>query len=151
MDEVPVDIIEDRIAKKINKKKAKMESELKKAFGIELDDPKFNILDYEVPEPRPRKLNRNEPDIFRQVHPMAGPMMGMGPPGMLPPPPMFGLPHGMHGIARPPMRPPPGYLIPMTGRPPLMPMGGGPRMPHPNVQSPSAEGAPTDGDSITTK
>ena len=55
MDEVPVDIIEDRIAKKINKKKAKMEAELKKAFGIDLDDPKFNLADYDVPEPRPRK------------------------------------------------------------------------------------------------
>ena len=100
MDEVPVEIIEDRIAKKINKKKAKMEAELKKAFGIDLDDPKFNILDYEVPEPRPRKLNRSGPDIFRQVHPMGGPMMGM--PGMLPPLlGMFGPPPGMVGMPRP--------------------------------------------------
>ena len=52
MDEVPVDIIEDRIAKKINKKKIKMENELKKAFGIDLDDPKFNLADYDIPEPR---------------------------------------------------------------------------------------------------
>ena len=65
MDEVPVDIIEDRIAKKINKKKAKMEAELKKAFGIDLDDAKFNLEEYDVPEPRPRKLNRKEPDMFR--------------------------------------------------------------------------------------
>ena len=52
MDEVPVDIIEDRIAKKINKKKIKMENELKKAFGIDLDDTKFNLADYDIPEPR---------------------------------------------------------------------------------------------------
>ena len=52
MDEVPVDIIEDRIAKKINKKKIKMENELKKAFGIDLDDAKFNLADYDIPEPR---------------------------------------------------------------------------------------------------
>lgn len=64
MEEVPVDIIEDRIAKKINKKKTKMESELKKTFGIDLDDPKFSLTEYDVPEPRPRRI-RQEPDIFR--------------------------------------------------------------------------------------
>lgn len=68
MEEVPVEIIEDRLAKKIKKKIAKMESELKKSFGIDLDDAKFQIADFEVPEPRPRKLNRREPDIFRQMH-----------------------------------------------------------------------------------
>lgn len=41
MEEVPVEIIEDRLAKKIKKKIAKMEGELKRAFGIELDDTKF--------------------------------------------------------------------------------------------------------------
>ena len=103
MDEVPVDIIEDRIAKKINKKKVKMEKELKNAFGIDLDDPKFNLADYDVPEPRGRKLNRTEPDIFRQVHPM--PMMPP-PLGMMPPPGMFG--------------PPPPGMAPPMGRPPMM-------------------------------
>ena len=127
MDEVPVEIIEDRIAKKINKKKAKMDNELKKAFGIDLDDAKFNIADYEVPEPRPRKMNRSEPDIFRQIPP---PMMGAPPPGfpgpggmpMPPPPGMFAYPPGMP--PRPPMgiAPPPGYRMPhpMHGRPPMM-------------------------------
>lgn len=139
MDEVPVDIIEDRIAKKINKKKTKMENELKKAFGIDLDDAKFNLEDFDVPEPRGRKLNRKEPDIFRQIahHPMVGPpMMGMPPPGMMPPPPgMFVNPN----MVRPPMiPPPPGYRMPMPvgGRPPMMPppMGAvNPRMPHPPV------------------
>lgn len=96
MDEVPVDIIEDRIAKKIKKKKTKMENELKKAFGIDLDDPKFNLADYDVPEPRGRKLNRKEPDVFRLIH-HPHPMIGLNqPPGMLPPPPgMFGPPPGM--------------------------------------------------------
>ena len=145
MEEVPVDIIEDRVAKKINKKKAKMENELKKAFGIDLDDPKFNLADYEVPEPRPRRLNRTEPDIYRQVQPMVGPMMGMPPPGMLPPPPgMFGPPPGMHpAMGRPPMiPPPPGYPMQMPGRPPLIPpmdANGNPRAPpqmQPSVQSP---------------
>ena len=65
MEEVPVEIIEDRLAKKIKKKIAKMEGELKRAFGIELDDSKFSLADYDVPEPRPRKLNRKEPDVFR--------------------------------------------------------------------------------------
>ena len=150
MDEVPVDIIEDRIAKKINKKKAKMEAELKKAFGIDLDDPKFNLADYDVPEPRPRKLNRTEPDIFRQIHhPMVAgpPMLGLPPPpGMMPPPPgIFGPPPGMPHLQRPPMIPPPGYRMPppMPGRgPPMMPpMGANPRMPVPPVavQSPPNE------------
>jgi len=136
MEEVPVDIIEDRLAKKINKKKAKMESELKKEHGIDLDDPKFNIADYEVAEPRPRKLNRKEPDIYRQIHaPM--PMMRMAPhPGMMPPPGMFGPPPGMApAMGRPPMiPPPPGYRMPpMPGRPPMGApmMPGNVRMPHP--------------------
>ena len=150
MDEVPVDIIEDRIAKKINKKKAKMENELKKAFGIDLDDKNFNLADYDVPEPRPRKLNRTEPDIFRQIHhPMVTgpPMLGLPPPpGMMPPPPgIFGPPPGMPHLQRPPMIPPHGYRMPppMPGRgPPMMPpMGANPRMPPPPaaVQSPPNE------------
>ena len=149
MDEVPVDIIEDRIAKKINKKKTKMENELKKAFGIDLDDAKFNLADYDAPEPRARKLNRKEPDIYRQIHPMVGPMMGIAPPpGMMPPPGMFRPPPGMPLMQRPPMGPPPpGYHMPpgMPGRgpPPMMPpMGANPRMPHPaSVQSPPPESA----------
>lgn len=158
MEEVPVEIIEDRVAKKINKKKAKMESELKKAFGIDLDDPKFNLADYDVPEPRPRKL-RKEPDIFRQVLPM-GHLIPISMPGMLPPPPgMFGPPPRMPGPGMPPrpgmIPPPPGYHMPMPGRPSHLPMGG-PRMAQPNVQSPTAvaEGAPSSkdaGDVSSTK
>jgi len=157
MDEVPVDIIEDRIAKKINKKKTKMENELKKAFGIDLDDPKFNLADYDAPEPRAQKLNRKEPDIYRQIHPMVGPppMMGLAAlPGMIPPPPgMFvGPPPGMPHMQRPPMiPPPPGYRMPppMPGRGPpppgmMPPMGANnPRMPPPPnvpIQSPPPEG-----------
>mmetsp|Transcript_21647 Transcript_21647/g.26595 ORF Transcript_21647/g.26595 Transcript_21647/m.26595 type:complete len:97 (+) Transcript_21647:198-488(+) len=67
MEEVPVEIIEDRLAKKIKKKIAKMEADLKKSFGIDLDDAKFQLTDYDAPEPRARKLNRREPDIFRQM------------------------------------------------------------------------------------
>ena len=143
MEEVPVEIIEDRLAKKIKKKIAKMEAELKKSFGIDLDDPKFQIADYDVPEPRPQKRARREPDIFRQMHqPMMGPMMGMGPPmGMMPPPGMMMPPPpgmGPH-MGRPPMMPPPpGYMMPMAGRGPPPPgmippphMGVNPRMPAP--------------------
>ena len=159
MDEVPVDIIEDRIAKKIKKKKTKMENELKKAYGIDLDDPKFNLADYDAPEPRPRKLNRKEPDIFRQFHP---PPMLAPPPGMLPPPPhphhpgMFGPPPGMPHMQRGPgphmIPPPPGYRMPppMPGRGmiPPPPMGGRvvsggppPPMPQTHPVSPGAAGA----------
>ena len=53
MDEVPVQIIEERITKNIRKKLSKLESQLKKQYGIDLDDSKFNLADYEVPQPRP--------------------------------------------------------------------------------------------------
>ena len=55
MDEVPAEVIEERLAKKINKKKIKLEQELKKVYGIDLDDPKFDLADYEIPDIRPRK------------------------------------------------------------------------------------------------
>ena len=55
MEGVPTEIIEERLAKKIRKKKNKLEAELKKRFEIDLDDPKFDLNDFEVPEPRPRK------------------------------------------------------------------------------------------------
>ena len=147
MEEVPIDIINDRLAKKIKKKIAKMEGELKKSFGIDLDDPKFNPADYDIPEPRPRKLNRKEPDIYRQIRPM-GPLVGLPPPppgmmGPIPPgfmaggPPPPRPPMGAPPMAGPPMAgrppfPPPPYGMPMHGRgapPPMMPMGPGANAP----------------------
>jgi hypothetical protein len=53
MEGVPAQVIEDRLGKKIRKKKNKLEAELKKKFMIDLDDAKFDIRDYEIPEPRP--------------------------------------------------------------------------------------------------
>ena len=81
-------------------------------------------------------------------------MMGMPPPGMLPPPPgMFGPPPGM-GMARPPFPPHghPAYGMrpPMPGRPPMMPMGANPRMPHPPLP-PNQQAAPTPTDSEEQK
>ena len=55
MEGVPTEVIEERLAKKINKKKIKLEQELKKVYGIDLDDPKFDLADYEIPDIRPRK------------------------------------------------------------------------------------------------
>ena len=55
MDEVPAEIIEERLAKKINRKKFKLEQDLKKNHGIDLDDPKFDLDSYEIPDLRPRK------------------------------------------------------------------------------------------------
>jgi hypothetical protein len=55
MEGVPTEVIEERLAKKVRKKKNKLEAELKKKYGVDLDDEKFDIRDYEVPEPRPQK------------------------------------------------------------------------------------------------
>ena len=60
MDEVPAEIIQERLAKKINKKKIKLEQELKKVYNIDLDDPKFDLADYEIPDIRPRKRQKTE-------------------------------------------------------------------------------------------
>ena len=152
MDEVPAEVIEERLAKKINKKKIKLEQELKKVYGIDLDDPKFDLADYDIPDPRPRKRQRTENAmIFGHFHPVGAPMTGgpiagappmpnqfMPPPGMFPPPP--------HGLPLPPgMHPPPNYRMPAPqhhGRPPVqlplqtpgapMPTPGGP-MPTPGA------------------
>ena len=62
MDEVPVKIIEERIAKKIKRKTAKLEAQLKKDFGININDPKFDLADFEIKHPRPTKRNRGEVD-----------------------------------------------------------------------------------------
>jgi hypothetical protein len=53
MEGVPAEVIEERLAKKVRKKKNKLEAELKKKFSIDLDDEKFDIRDFEIPEPRP--------------------------------------------------------------------------------------------------
>ena len=87
MEGVPADVIEERLNYKMNKKKVKLEKELQK-MGINVDDSKFNIKDYDVPEPRPkrRRMEGPPPGFFF-------PPMGM-PPGMGPPP-MMGGPPGM--------------------------------------------------------
>lgn len=53
MEGVPPDVIEDRLARKIKKKKIALEKELKKLFKIDLDDPKFKLDDFDIPDPRP--------------------------------------------------------------------------------------------------
>ena len=72
MEGVPAEVIEERLNMKMTKKRQKLEKELLK-LGINLDDPKFNLKDYEIPNPRPPK---KKPD-----------MMGMPPPIYYPPPP----------------------------------------------------------------
>lgn len=52
MEGVPAEVIEERLQFKMKKKKQKLEKELQR-MGINVDDPKFNIKDYDVPEPRP--------------------------------------------------------------------------------------------------
>ncbi len=54
MEGVPAEVIEERLNYKMNKKRQKLEKELKR-LGIDVDDPKFNIKDYDVPDPRPMK------------------------------------------------------------------------------------------------
>ena len=138
MDEVPSEIIEERLAKKINKKKIKLEQELKKKYGIDLDDPKFDLADYEIPDIRPRKRQKTENQmVYGHFHPAGapavGPPPGLGmpgqfmppPPGMFPPPPM-GLP-----------MPPPG-MHPQNFRMPVPPQPG-----RPPVQIPERSSAPT--------
>ena len=82
MEGVPQEVIEDKLARKVKKRKIALEKELKKLWKIDLDDPKFKLDDFEIPDPRPRK-NRASKDVFR-VAPLG---MGMlPPPGMMPPP-----------------------------------------------------------------
>lgn len=54
MEGVPAEVIEERLNYKLNRKRQKLEKDLVKQ-GINVDDPKFDIKDYEVPEPRPPK------------------------------------------------------------------------------------------------
>ena len=55
MEGVPTQIIDERLQRKLKKKRQKIEAELKKQYGIDLDDPKFKLTDYEVSDPRPSK------------------------------------------------------------------------------------------------
>ena len=59
-----------------------MAKELKKLYKIDLDDPKFRLEDYQMPDPRPKKSTR---DIFRTQMPII-PMKFMPPPSMMYPP-----------------------------------------------------------------
>eukprot|EP00354_Favella_ehrenbergii_P010841 CAMPEP_0170468874 /NCGR_PEP_ID=MMETSP0123-20130129/11895_1 /TAXON_ID=182087 /ORGANISM="Favella ehrenbergii, Strain Fehren 1" /LENGTH=175 /DNA_ID=CAMNT_0010735561 /DNA_START=164 /DNA_END=691 /DNA_ORIENTATION=- len=147
MEEVPVEIIEDRLAKKIKKKIAKMEADLKKSFGIDLDDAKFQLTDYDAAGATSAQAqSKGARHLPPDAQPMMGPMMGMAPPmGMMPPPPgMFGPPPGMAPpMGRPPMiPPPPGYMMPPMagGRPPMgpPPLGAAQRMPPGGAGQPSA-------------
>ena len=137
MDEVPAEIIEERLAKKTKKMKIKLEQELKRLYDIDIDDPKFDLQDYEIPELRPRKRQKTENQmVYGHFHPVGapaiGPLPGMTgqflppPPGMFPPPPM-GLP-----------MPPPG-MHPQNFKMPVQPQPG-----RPPVQIPERSGAPSD-------
>jgi hypothetical protein len=88
MEGVPQEVIEDKLARKVKKKKIALEKELKRLFKIDLDDPKFKLDDYEIEDPRPRKRHGNNKDIFRQV-PLMPTLPQMMPPHgapMMPPP-----------------------------------------------------------------
>ena len=115
MEGVPGEVIEERLNMKMLKKRQKLEKELLK-MGIDVDDPKFNIKDYEIPNPRPPK--RRQLDMMMPPGGMMPgfypPPMGMPPMGMMPPP----------GYMR---MPPPGMM--MGGMPPHMMMPGGPPSP----------------------
>ena len=54
MEGVPAEVIEERLNYKLNKKRQKLEKELLK-MAINVDDPKFNIKEFEVADPRPMK------------------------------------------------------------------------------------------------
>ena len=85
MEGVPADVIEERLNYKMNKKKVKLEKELQK-MGINVDDSKFNIKDYDVPEPRPKRRRMEGPPPGFFFPPMGMPP-GMGPPLMMGGPP----------------------------------------------------------------
>ena len=99
MEGVPADVIEDRLRRKVKKKMIQLEKELKKLYKIDLDDPKFRLEDYQMPDPRPKKSTR---DIFRTQMPII-PMKFMPPPLMYPPVSMM----------PPMMLPMPGFGVPV--------------------------------------
>ncbi len=85
MEGVPSEVIEDRHRRKVKKKMIQLEKELKKAYKIDLDDPKFKIDDYEIPDPRPK---RTTPNMFRTSLPIMPAMRFMPSqmfPGFMPP------------------------------------------------------------------
>ena len=99
MEGVPAEVIEDRLRRKVKKKMIQIKNELKKTFKIDIEDPKFKLEDYEIPEPRPKNP---VPNLFRAQIPgmkMMGGMMMMPPPGgmmsMPPPPQGMPMPHCM--------------------------------------------------------
>ena len=55
MEGVPAEVIEDRLRRKVKKKMIQLEKELKKLYKIDLDDPKFRLEEYEMPDPRPKR------------------------------------------------------------------------------------------------
>lgn len=55
MEGVPQEVIEEKLAWKYKKKRIALERELRELYKITLDDPKFKLDDYDVPEPRPQK------------------------------------------------------------------------------------------------
>lgn len=85
MEGVPADVIEDRLRRKVKKKMIQLEKELKKLYKIDLDDPKFRLEDFQMPDPRPKKNTR---DIFRTQMPIM-PMKFMPTPMMYPPVPIM--------------------------------------------------------------
>ena len=101
MEGVPGDVIEDRLQRKLKKKRQKLEAELKRIYGIDLEDPKFNLGDYEMPDPRPSK--KGKPDaripghILEPLMPGSLPTANRGPNmmGSLPGPQGFMQPSGM--------------------------------------------------------
>lgn len=97
MEGVPPEVIEDRLRRKVKKKMIFLEKELKKVYKIDLDDPKFKIDDYEIPDPRPKRAT---PNLFRTSLPLM-PTMRFMPPPMFPPMPGFMPP----GVMMPPMAP----------------------------------------------
>ena len=46
MEGVPTDVIDERLQRKLKKKRQKIEAELKRIYGIDLDEQKFNLHEY---------------------------------------------------------------------------------------------------------
>lgn len=105
MEGVPAEVIEDRLRRKVKKKMIYLEKELKKLYKIDIDDPAFRLVDYDIPEARPKKA---VPDVFRQS--MQFMPMKFMPQTLIFPPPIGG---SMHPGFMPPMHlggAPPGFI-----------------------------------------
>ena len=126
MEGVTAEVIEERLNIKMTKKRQKLEKELLK-IGINVDDPKFNIKDYEIPNPRPAK---KRPEMMAMMPPpmFYPPPFGM-PPGGPPPPGFLRMPPPGMGLMPPGGPPPPGMMPPgLMMRPPMgHPGAGGPQ------------------------